>query len=425
VQVEPGAGSDVDQGQGLGQPVEAHHERPAPRDLVRLRAAGADDRANVVRPPEREVREPLRRFGIGLPRAPHGRVVPGQRIGRAREEEIVHGPEQQVGAALARLGVQEQGEHVGPLGEPGADRGVERGGRPGLEFGEPAELAAQLVEEQVPGRDGPLPQDLGVRAGEGHHRGRPSAGGPAAVQHGRQPVQLGRLVRGHRVAGAAQVRARGRDGLPHLPQQGQRDGVVGDADAERRGPAVRRGQDQREWAGPPAVHEGTGALVDVHEPGQLRRLGDHGDERKRVGPPLDLVDMGARPLVPPERGQAIDGVGRKGDHVPGPEELSGPREALRVGRQPLWGHRGSDRSSSPGTLPKSRTFRVARARPNSSAVAAINASAISTPVSRRSRPARSAMARSTGISRNAANTAPICASLARRPANSSHRVTTE
>jgi len=82
------------------------------------------------------------------------------------------------------------------------------------------------------------------------------------------------------------------------------------------------------------------------------------------------------------------------------------------------------RSRSPGTSSKSRRSRVTSSRPCSIAVAAMSASGVRIADPRRSRPARSAIDRSTGISRNGARNSSTRASFV-RPAKSSLRVITE
>ena len=115
-----------------------------------------------------------------------------------------------------------------------------------------------------------------------------------------------------------------------------------------------------------------------------------------------------------------------GDHVFDP--VAGHDAGVCTRESPLQGHRTSagytDRSRRPRICAKSLRLRVTSARPPSIAVAAISASGSRILVSRRMRPARSAIPRSTGISRKGARRM-LTDSLAVVPASSSARVITE
>ncbi len=128
---------------------EAREQRGAASDLVGLGPARGHELFELTAMGPAEVREGRPRIctgGGGIVRAAHGahRVVEaGERVLRAREEEVVHGGQQNERPALGEWGPFEDGEHVLVVGHPAADGGV--GGR-AIALGHGGE-AAEVVGE--------------------------------------------------------------------------------------------------------------------------------------------------------------------------------------------------------------------------------------------------------------------------------------
>src|SRR6266567_8338610 len=184
--------------------------------------------------------------------------------------------------------------------------------------------------EEVIRRDRALAEDVRFRPGEVEHRGRRAAGCTPAVYDGGQAAQLGSLIGRHRGLLAVEVGAGGHE-RTRRSQQLERHLVLRDAHAHRA--AARGVEDDRQRAGPPPPDELLSACVDVDPAVQLGLRGRHEDQRHAHGATLDDEYPLLSDLVGGAGAQAVDGIGRKSDHTPAPQQPGRAREALPVGLQ--------------------------------------------------------------------------------------------
>ena len=92
-------------------------------------------------------------------------------------------------------------------------------------------------------------------------------------------------------------------------------------------------EDHRQRPRPPAPDDLLSAGVDVDPALELRLGRGHEDQRHADRTVLDDEDPLLRELVGGVGAEAVDGVGRKGDHPPAPQQLRRARESVPVGLQ--------------------------------------------------------------------------------------------
>src|SRR5450759_344742 len=172
--------------------------------------------------------------------------------------------------------------------------------------------------QQLWRRNGALAQHVWLRAREVEHGGGHAARRRPAIHHRHHSRQLG-VGGGHRGFAPVQVGA-GRHQRPRRTQQVEGHLVLGDA--HPKGPSALGIEDQGQRAGPPAPHHRLRSRVDMDEALELRLRGHHEDQREPNGPAFDVEHATRGDLIVRSGAQAVDRVGREGDHSPAPDQLS-------------------------------------------------------------------------------------------------------
>ncbi len=179
--------------------------------------------------------------------------------------------------------------------------------------------------------------------GKGDHRGLdPHRRGPSGDDGLDRLAQLfqNRLVVGGRKFSKTIGAGRG-DGHPRLPDQGQGYRVARHPHRHRGkagGHDVRNdlplGKNQGEGSRPKFLDQSAGKIWHLQpKPFRLLGIGHVDDDRIEMGPAFGLEDLGHRQGREGIGPQAIHGLGGEGHKPPGPDDLRGPLDPLRVRRE--------------------------------------------------------------------------------------------